>query len=88
MTKPVIDKMVENYIKLVKPANMTQSFQPLDLTVNGTVKVFMKKCFTKCYSDYIVQELDNGKDIDSIDIQLKVSILKPLLAQWIINLYN
>ena len=33
-TKPVIDKMAENNIKLVKLlANMTHLFQPLDLTV-------------------------------------------------------
>ena len=48
MTKPVIDKMAENYIKLVKvPANMTRIFQPLDLIVNRSAKVFMKKRFTE-----------------------------------------
>ena len=84
MTKPVIDKMAENYIKLVKvPANMTRIFQPLDLIVNRSAKVFMKKRFTEWHSRCIVQELDNGKDI-----QLKMSILKPLHAQWIIDLYN
>lgn len=36
MTEPVIKKIHENSIKLVKvPPNMTQLFQPLDLTVNG-----------------------------------------------------
>ena len=87
MTKPVINKMSESYMKLVKvPANMTQIFQPLDLTVNVSVKVFMKKRFTKQYSRCIAQELDNGKDIDSIDIQLKMFILKSLQVQWIIDL--
>ena len=47
MTKPVINKMSENYMKIVKvPANMTQILQPLDLTVNLSVKVLMKKRFT------------------------------------------
>ena len=46
----------------------------------------MKKRFTEWYSRCIVQEIDNGKDIDSIDIQFKMSILKPLHPQWIINL--
>ena len=33
VTKPVIDKMTENNIKLVKvPVNMTRLFQPVDLT--------------------------------------------------------
>ena len=71
MTKSVIDKMAENYIIFVKvPANMTRIFQPLDLTVNGSTKAFMKKRFTEWYSRRIVQELDSDKNVDSIDIQL------------------
>ena len=39
MTEPVIKKIRENSIKLDKvPLNMTQLFQPLDLTVNGVAK--------------------------------------------------
>ena len=89
VTKPVIDKMTENNIKLVKvPANMTRLFQPLDLTVNGAAKAYMKKRFTEWYSRCIIQELDSGKGVDNIDIQLKVSVLKPLHANWINDLYN
>ena len=47
VTKPVINKMTENSIKLVKvPANMTRLLQPLDLSVNGAAKAYMKKRFT------------------------------------------
>ena len=85
MTKPIFDKMAENCIKLVKvPANMTWIFQPLDLVVNGFAKAFLKKRFTEWCSRCIY----NGKDVDSIDIQLNMPILKPLHAQWIIDLYN
>ena len=73
VTKPVIDKMTENSIKLVKvPAKMTRLFQPLDLSVNGAAKAYMKKRFTEWYSRCIIQELDSGKGVDNIDIQLKV----------------
>ena len=49
VTKPVIDKITENNIKLVKvPTNMTRLFQPLGLTVNGAAKAYMKKHFTEC----------------------------------------
>ena len=48
MTDPVIEKIRENSIKLLKvPANMTQLFQPLDLTVNGAAKTFIKRRFTE-----------------------------------------
>ena len=88
VTKPVIDKMTENNIKLVKvPANMIRLFQPLDLTINGAAKAYMKKHFTEWYSRCIIQELDSGKGVDNIDIQLK-SVLKPLHANWINDLYN
>ena len=71
--------MTENNIKLVKvPANMTQLFQSLDLTINGAAKAYMKKRFTEWYNRCIIQELDSGKCVDSIDIQLKVLVLKPL----------
>ena len=87
VTKPVIDKMTAN--KLVKvTANMTRLFQPLDLTVNGAAKAYMKKCFTEWYSRCIIQELDSGKVVDNIGIQLKMSVLKPLHANWIKDLYN
>ena len=81
--------MTENNIKLVKvPANMTRFFQPLDLTVNGAAKAYMKKRFTEWYSRCIIQELDSGKGVDNINIQLKMSVLKPVYANWINYLYN
>ena len=43
MTTPVIDKLVENNILLVKvPPNLTHIYQPLDVAVNGTAKQSMK----------------------------------------------
>ena len=51
MTDPVIEKLKESNIKLTMvPANMTNLFQPLDLTVNGSAKAFLKKKFTEQYS--------------------------------------
>ena len=54
---------------------MTWLFQPLDLTVNGAAKAYMKKCFTEWYSRFIIHELDSDKGVDNIDIQLKMSVL-------------
>ena len=48
MTDPAIEKLKESNIKLTMvPANMTNLFQPLDLTVNGSAKAFLKKKFTE-----------------------------------------
>ena len=67
---------------------MTRLFQPLELTVNGAAEAYMKKRFTEWYSRCIIQELDSGKGDDNIDILLKMSVLKPAHANWIIDLYN
>ena len=51
MTPAVLQKLRENYIFLVRvPPNMTNLFQPLDLTVNSVAKAFMKRRFTEWYS--------------------------------------
>ena len=89
MTGPVMQKLKENNIKVTRvPANMTNLFQPLDLTVNGSAKAFMKRKFTEWYSSSISQQLEQGKSIEDIDVELKLSILKPLHAEWIKELYN
>ena len=89
MTEPVMEKMRENNIKLVRvPPNMTNIFQPLDLTVNGAAKAYLKSKFTEWYSNSIAKQLDEGKIIEDIDVKLKLSILKSLHAEWIKDLYN
>ena len=89
MTDPVIEKIRENSIKLVKvPANMTQLFQPSDLTVNGAAKAFLKRKFTKWYSSCISAQLAKGKEIEDVEVPLKLSVLKPLHANWVIDLFN
>ena len=48
MIDSVNEKLKENNIKLTRvPANMANLFQPLDLTVNGSAKGFLKKKFTE-----------------------------------------
>ena len=89
MTDPVIQRLEENHTKLIRvPPNMMNLFQPLDLTVNGSAKAFMKKKFTEWYSSSIAKQLDEGKAVEDIDVELKLSILKPLHAEWIKELYN
>ena len=83
----VLQKLRENYIFLVRvPPNMTNLFQPLDLTVSGAAKAFMIRRFTELYSQEIWKELEFGKDLNDIDIKLTLTILKPLHASWLTDL--
>ena len=89
MTGSVLEKLRGNKILLVRvPANMTIIFQPLDLTVNSSFKALMKKKFTERYSKQIANELEKGTPLDDIEVKLKLSVLKPLHACWLIDAYD
>ena len=48
----------------------------------------MKRKFTLSRADQVKSELDKSKKIKEIDISTKLSILKPLHARWLIDIYN
>ena len=70
------------------PVNMTHFFQPLDLTVNRSAKQFMRKQFVMYYSEIVRHELENGRNIDDIEVDLRLTAIKPLHAQWLVSMYN
>ena len=79
MTELVQGVLKENNIFLVKvPASLTYLFQPLDVQgPNGYVKRMMKNKFTLWYADQITRGLDEGKDLNNIEVSLKLSVVKP-----------
>ena len=88
MTGPILLKLWENNIFLVQvPLNTTNLFQPLDLNVNGAAKVFFKRKDTEWYGENS-KALVDGIALDDIEIKLNLSVLKPLQAKWIVELYN
>ena len=89
MTEKVKQKLKSLHIELVAvPPNMTHFFQPLDLTVNGSAKKFMQNQFSKYYSNAVKMQIDSGKPLDEIEVDFRLTTLKPLHAQWLIALYN
>ena len=89
VTPMVLDLYKEsNIVVVLVPANMTNHFQPLDLTVNGFVKRFMRAKFNSWYSSQLRRQLDEGKQLQDIDVLLRVSILKPFHAEWLVDCYN
>ena len=56
---------------------MTRSCQLLNLTVNGSAKIYFAKKFNSWYSDQISEELQSGTPLEDIDVKLQLSILKP-----------
>ena len=89
MTSAVHEVLNKNNICVVNvPANMTHFYQPLDVTVNGYAKRFLKNKFNNWYANQISKQLDVGIRLDEIVIKLQLSLLKPLHAAWIVDFYN
>ena len=45
---------------------MNNLFQPLDVTVNGYTKSYLKKLFTECFAKQITDVVNSGKDPGSL----------------------
>ena len=59
-----------------------------DLTVNREAKKFMKDQITSWYSAQIQSQLGSGMVLDDVDVDLRLSVLKPIHATWIVSMYN
>ena len=70
------------------PPNITHLLQPLDLTVNKVAKDFTKKKFWEWFSGQISIGLENGKELEDIEIDYCLSVLRPLHATWLISFYG
>ena len=89
ITNEVTSHLLQNSIYFVTvPNNMTHLFQPLDLTVNGHCKKFMKNEFAKWYMQQVDNALQVGKKLEDINIEFRLSVIKPLHAKWLVEYYN
>ena len=81
MTNPILKKLEEHNILLTRvPGSMTHLFEPLDLIVNGYFKQFVKQKFVEWYANKVTRVLNDVQDLESITIDFKLSIVKPLHA--------
>ena len=89
ITSVVLDCFKDNKIEVVcVSAKITYLLQPLDLTVNGYAKKFTSWKFSESYSSQIMKQLDDGKELHDISIDLKLYKLKILHVEWLVELYN
>ena len=64
------------------PANCTDKLQPLDVSVNKAAKNFLCGQFQDWY---VTQICDHLKTVDKPS-DLKLSIVKPLGAKWMVSM--
>ena len=85
----VISLLRDNNIHyILVPNNMTQTFQPLDLTVNKHCKSYLKRLFSEWYAQQIENQLSLGKKVEEIKTGICLTTLKPLHAKWLVEYYN
>ena len=86
-TESLLELLQDNHIHFVMvPANCTDRLQPLDVSVNKPAKSFLRQQFHRWYAEQICQQLEEKTDVTPVDLRL--SVVKPLGAQWMIQLYD
>ena len=88
-TDTFLDVLKDNNILSTKILpNMTHVFQPLDLIVNEFPNDFMKGMVSTWFSRQISLGMEDGLELDNIDLDYRLSVYKPLRAKWLVELYN
>ena len=75
----------ENINVVLIPANCTDRLQP-HLSVNKAAKEFLRNQFQQWYASQVCLQLEGKAEMEPID--LRMSVIKPLGAKWLVNLYN
>ena len=83
----VIKKLcLEKDCELVIVHNLTNKFQPLDISINQKAKKFVAHKFNTWYTDRVSEQLRRGAAPGEVKISMKLSDLKPLHARWIVDM--
>ena len=72
------------------PKNMTHLLLPLELTTNASVKKMEKCGFSDYFTSTITETLekDPQRDVTTIEVDLKLSTLKPIHAKLRMSIYE
>ena len=85
-TATVLDVLRDNIFIALVPANCTDRPQPLDVSVNESVKEFLRGQFYKWYAGEVCSQLHQCDNVQAVDLSL--SVVKPLGAIWLIYLFD
>ena len=84
LTQTFQDFLAANHIIIIEvPPNCTDRLQPLDLSVNKPIKDSLRTKFQGWYAGNIAQQLKTQSAIKPADLRL--SVMKPLGAKWLIE---
>ena len=85
----VNDSLKKNdIIEIHVPNNPTNLLQPLDISVNKSAKCFIADKYQDQYAEKVFQQLNRSVAAHDVKVDAKLSIMKPLHAKWIIEMYH
>ena len=85
-TDTIFDLLATNNIYyVIVPPNCTDKLQPLDVSVNKPAKDFLRHQFQTWYAEQICSQ-ENPNQLEPVS--LKLQVMKPLGARWMIQLYD
>ena len=89
-TQQVKDIILENNFVYVfcaeKPHKSLSTI--LDLNANGQAKQFLICKFESWHADQVTKEIEKGRNVLFVNIETKLSVVKPLHARWLISIYD
>ena len=81
--------MTKNNIRMqCVPTGCTSELQPLDLSGNDEFKKHIKNELSNWYAWQVQSELESGKPLEAIQIDLKLSTLNPVHARWLVSAFD
>ena len=73
---------------VIVPHNLTNKFQPLDITVNKPAKSFISNKYNEWFAEQVAKQLQKGIPPADIQVSLNLGELKVMHARWISALYD
>ena len=70
----------------IAPHNLAYKFQPLDISVNKPAKAFISNKYNCWFSKQVSNRLALGTEPSKVKVSAKLSNIKPLHSQWIVDL--